>query len=263
MHAATCGKCSARGLTWSRSPGGVVYLSDADGAEHWQTCAGVTAPDDVADAMPAPMPTAAPAPIVARHVAPVEAPVDLVADDDGADDVEALAAEFDDDERMREATSAEALAACDWPDLRRAILAYGGIGASPDFPRDWVPGDLYRINGKAPDLVAAEAVRGAPWGDTGDDSAMLDYLHRSWEQWQRAQAQRRPRPVKASARSVSEALAVPAPAKTGSAGDLRAVVYDVARLVADVADLVAAGNVPAGLADQVRDLARTIAEASA
>lgn len=81
--------------------------------------------------------------------------------------------------------------ACDWPDLRRQILAYGGICASPDFPRDWIPGDLYRTNGHPPDLVAAEAVNAAPWGDTGDDSAMLTYLRRSWAFWQRVQTRER------------------------------------------------------------------------
>src|SRR5258708_40104676 len=105
MGAATCGKCRAPGLAWASAPGGVVYLRDADGRDHWQTCRGVEAPR-------AAFPVVAPAPVVA------------LPDADGADVLEALAA-------------------CDWPDLRRAILAYGGIGASPDFPRDWIPADLY------------------------------------------------------------------------------------------------------------------------
>lgn len=108
--------------------------------------------------------------------------------------------------------------ACDWPELRRAILAYGGIGASRDFPRDWIPGDLYRSNGKAPDLVAAEAVSAAPWGDAGDDSAMMTYLRRSWSTWQRVQERERaqvqhrapaapPRKLRAGERSFAELVA--------------------------------------------------------
>ena len=80
----------------------------------------------------------------------------------------------------------------EWPRLRAAILAGGGIGPSPDWPRDWYPADLYRRNGKAPDLVAAETMLGnadlPPWGGNGDDSAMFTYLQRSYAEWQRYQA---------------------------------------------------------------------------
>lgn len=91
---------------------------------------------------------------------------------------------LEDVDMMRVASRDVERAACDWLELRRAVLAYGGIGASRDWPRDWIPGDLYRANGQAPDLVAAEALRGAPWGDTGDDSAMMAYLRKSYAQWQ-------------------------------------------------------------------------------
>jgi hypothetical protein len=95
-----------------------------------------------------------------------------------------VTAELDYAETMRHANRHAEREACDWPALRRAVLAYGGIGASRDWPRDWVPGDLYRASGKAPDLVAAEAMHPAPWGDNGDDSAMMAYLRKSYTQWQ-------------------------------------------------------------------------------
>lgn len=76
----------------------------------------------------------------------------------------------------------------DWPELRRAILAYGGIGPSTDWPRDWYPADLYRKGGSAPDVVAAEALHPAPWGEGGDDAAMFAYLQRSHAQWERFNA---------------------------------------------------------------------------
>lgn len=72
----------------------------------------------------------------------------------------------------------------EWAELRRVILAKGGIGPSPDWPRDWYPADLYRKAGKAPDLVAAETMLGSsdvpPWGAGGDDAAMFSYLQASW-----------------------------------------------------------------------------------
>lgn len=62
----------------------------------------------------------------------------------------------------------------EWLQLRRAILAQGGIGPSPDWPRDWYPGDLYRKTGKAPDLVAVET---HPWSaQWRDDAEMFSYL---------------------------------------------------------------------------------------
>lgn len=64
----------------------------------------------------------------------------------------------------------------EWAQLRRAILAQGGIGPSPDWPRDWYPGDLYRKTGKAPDLVAVET---HPWAaQWSDDAEMFNYLQR-------------------------------------------------------------------------------------
>jgi hypothetical protein len=95
-----------------------------------------------------------------------------------------VGAELEYTETMRYATRNVERNACEWPELRRAILAYGGIGPSRDWPRDWVPGDLYRSSGKAPDLVAAEALRPAPWGNDGDDSAMMAYVRAAWTQWQ-------------------------------------------------------------------------------
>lgn len=72
----------------------------------------------------------------------------------------------------------------DWPAWRRQILAYGGIGPSKDWDREDIPGDLYRENGKPPDLVAAEAVRSAPWGSNGDDDAMIRQLKRAHREYQ-------------------------------------------------------------------------------
>src|SRR5207248_2524962 len=78
----------------------------------------------------------------------------------------------------------------DWPHLRRAVLAGGGIGPSPDWPRDWYPGDLYRAGGPSPDVVAVECVVSAaggagvvPWGDDADDAAMFAYLRASHAAW--------------------------------------------------------------------------------
>jgi hypothetical protein len=78
----------------------------------------------------------------------------------------------------------------EWPELRRAILAGGGIGPSPDWPSDWIPGDLFRKHGKAPDLVAAETHPwSARWGN-GDDSAMFSHLNAAFEEWKRYLADR-------------------------------------------------------------------------
>src|ERR1035437_7191575 len=125
---------------------------------------------------------------------------------------------LEDIEAMRYASRDVERAACDWLELRRQILAYGGIGPSKDWPRDWAPGDLYRASGPAPDLVAAEAVRNAPWGDTGDDSAMLAYLRRSLAQWEAVKV--------ASARQVTHRA--PAPVK------LRPGLRSFAELVAEL-----------------------------
>lgn len=251
-----------------REARGVAYLVDAaTGAEHRATCHGVAGarvrfepvrPAQVAE----PVRIMAPVPMRPAPVAPV---VDL-GEPDAERDAQALADMLADGERIDAERDAEAHAArrgatgAEWPEIRRAILAYGGIGPSPDFPRDWIPGDLYRANGKAPDLVAAEAMPGAPWefDGVGNDSAMFDYLHRSWDEWQRVQEARRPRARRPAAptRQPAQALAAPAPA------DLRAAVMSMARLVADVADLVATGAAPADLARQVADAARTLAEAT-
>lgn len=81
----------------------------------------------------------------------------------------------------------------DWPLVRRAILDNGGIGPSPDWPRDWYPADLYREHGPSPDVVAREtfitSVGGAgvtPWGDDADDAAMFAYVQRSYAEWRAA-----------------------------------------------------------------------------
>ena len=124
-----------------------------------------------------------------------------------------VGAELEYAETMRHALRREERDGSDWPELRRAVLAYGGIGPSPDWPRDYVPADLYRVTGKAPDLVAAEAVHPAPWGDTGDDAAMLAYLRKSWTAWQERTVEHRaakPAPVvklKLGERSFAELVA--------------------------------------------------------
>lgn len=94
--------------------------------------------------------------------------------------------ELDRDELWRNAFRHAERAAheLDWLTLRREILAYGGIAANADVKPEDIPGDLYRRNGKPADLVAAEACAGAPWGVTGDDSAMLAYLWRTWRAWE-------------------------------------------------------------------------------
>lgn len=238
-------------LRWSRSSVGVVYLANADGGEHYRTCAGV--PDDesesfAAEPIPAPIAERAPSRVLLAEPIPELDPIAVLGD------------ELDEAERMHEAYAADARKVAEWPSLRRQILAYGGIGPSPDWPRDWYPGDLYRANGKAPDLVAAEAVAYAPWGDTGDDSAMLDYLHRSWSEWQRAQGARRPRARKVEARPVAEALTPRQPSPL--VGDVAQLVADVARLVADAAAGTNAGTYSAAdlaaIASTAADLARLV-----
>jgi hypothetical protein len=78
----------------------------------------------------------------------------------------------------------------EWPELRRVILPGGGIGPSPDWPRDWYPADLYRAHGKAPDLVAAETHPwSAQWGN-GDDSAMFSHLQAAYAEWERWRSDR-------------------------------------------------------------------------
>jgi len=126
--------------------------------------------------------------------------------------LEDLGAELERDEALRLASRNVERASLEWPELRRAVLAYGGIGPSRDWPRDWVPGDLYRSAGPAPDLVAAEALHPAPWGDAGDDAAMMAYLRAAYTSWAsfKAEAPRRvvkpaPAPVrKPGTRSFAE-----------------------------------------------------------
>jgi hypothetical protein len=79
----------------------------------------------------------------------------------------------------------------EWPYLRRAILERGGIGPSPDWPRDWYPADLYRNNGNAPDVLAAEL---RPWCEqwgNGDDAAMFAHLRSAYAAWTAAPAAKR------------------------------------------------------------------------
>lgn len=125
------------------------------------------------------------------------------------DILEDVGAELDYAERMRYASRDAERESLDWPELRRAILAYGGIGPSRDWSRDAYPADLYRVTGNAPDLVAAEAVHPAPWGNEGDDRAMFAYLQRSWQAWQahKSSAPRRvaaPAPVPVKVRKPGE-----------------------------------------------------------
>ena len=126
-----------------------------------------------------------------------------------------LLAEIEYEDAMRNASRSteRAMHELDWLTLRREILACGGICANADVKPEDVPGDLYRVNGKPADLVAAEACAGAPWGDTGDDSAMLAYLWRSWRSWDASKrssvTHRAPKPValKPGQRSYAELVA--------------------------------------------------------
>lgn len=85
----------------------------------------------------------------------------------------------------------------EWPELRREILAGGGIGSSPDWDSSSWPGDLYRAGGKKPDLVAVETAIGRadapPWGD-GDDNDMHRYLERAWARHKKLAARAEHRP---------------------------------------------------------------------
>src|SRR5258708_37489190 len=116
-----------------------------------------------------------------------------------------IGAELEAVEALRNASRHVERGGLDWPDLRRAVLAYGGIGPSRDWERDNYPADLYRANGNAPDVVAAEAMHPAPWGDTGDDRAMFAYLQRSYAAWQRYQQSaphRAPKPAPVAPRAL-------------------------------------------------------------
>jgi hypothetical protein len=91
--------------------------------------------------------------------------------------------------RARSVDEADPYAAeLEWPALRRAILAKGGIGPSRDWDREDYPGDLYREHGLPPDLLAEELTLGRadlpPWGPHAGDDGMMRYLraaHREWE----------------------------------------------------------------------------------
>lgn len=113
-----------------------------------------------------------------------------------SDFFEGIADEMEQEALWSEATykDARAMHELDWLTVRRQIVAYGGIGESADYRWYDIPGRLCRNHGKPADLVAAEAVHPAPWGDTGDPDSMLAYLWRSWNAWQ-AHQQNRPRRV--------------------------------------------------------------------
>src|SRR5665213_4408427 len=114
----------------------------------------------------------------------------------------------------------------EWPYLRRAILARGGLGPSPDWPRDWYPADLYRANGDAPDVIAAEL---APWSEqwgNGDDAAMFAHLRSAFESWSKApSASRVTLEMTAEMRAARERgkarreMLAPAPVKVRKAGE--------------------------------------------
>lgn len=80
----------------------------------------------------------------------------------------------------------------EWLELRREIIARGGIGPSPDWESvDW-PGDLYREHGRPPDLVATETALGRsdrpPWQGPSEvgpsDTDMHRYLQRAYRRHQ-------------------------------------------------------------------------------
>lgn len=106
--------------------------------------------------------------------------------------------ELEEHETLRHAYAVMAKASCDWPELRRAILERGGIGPSRDWTSDAWPGDLYRVHGLAPDLVATTPILSdvAPWADAenrASDTDMQRYLQRAYGDWQRAQTAERDR----------------------------------------------------------------------
>lgn len=244
----TCERCERSGMSWQRSHTGILYLAEPDGGEHYRRCSGVAYAEPAEPVAVAAM-IAAAEPVADNGEAAYAATLAALE----RAEAEAMGDELERAEAERSAYAAEAERACDWPTLRRAILAYGGIGPSPDFPRDWYPGGLYRASGKPPDLVAAEAMHPAPWGNDGDDSAMFDYLHRSWNQWQQAQSARRPR--RAVSRPVAQALAEP----VAAAEPARELIADVARMVADVAALAALEPARyASMARAVADLAAMV-----
>jgi hypothetical protein len=70
--------------------------------------------------------------------------------------------------------------------LRRAILASGGL-VRGDWSPDRIPGDLYRKNGKAPDLMAVEVIDQLGWKPWEDSVSMLLELRREFATWQRLQ----------------------------------------------------------------------------
>jgi hypothetical protein len=91
-----------------------------------------------------------------------------------------------------------------WPELRRYVMARGGLGAG-DWSPDLIPGGLYRRRGMAPDLVAVEApvecgaARGM-WDPADGSEAMLRALQLAYAAHLRVQAERGARRVDESRR---------------------------------------------------------------
>lgn len=72
-----------------------------------------------------------------------------------------------------------------WPQLRAYVLGRGGL-ARGDFSREAIPGGLYRIQGVAPDVLAAEMIHECAeasglWNPTEGTEAMLEALQTAYE----------------------------------------------------------------------------------
>lgn len=75
-----------------------------------------------------------------------------------------------------------------WAEMRREIMRRGGIASGP-YTRHWLPGQVYRVNGAAPDVLAAD-MRDEGWGTWEDADGFLAQLWVLWESFKAQQAAR-------------------------------------------------------------------------
>src|SRR5207244_2477007 len=103
---------------------------------------------------------------------------------------EALAAESDYAESMVEAEDVAQVAASEigWTELRREIMRRGGIASGP-YTRHWLPGQVYRVKGAAPDVLAAD-MADEGWGTWEDAEDFLAHLWKLFEAYKAEQAAR-------------------------------------------------------------------------
>lgn len=121
-------------------------------------------------------------------------------------------AEMDAADTMREIEAGATLRQATWSQLRREIMARGGIAAGP-YTRHWLPGQTYRVRGLAPDVMAAD-LRDEGWGSWETAEDFLVELTRMFEAHKAAQAARRRTPAPATMPAVETVAATGAATTT-------------------------------------------------